>query len=404
MCRVSLRAIFLSSFMALASTLLLFSTVQAGGSLPLVGHVYVLTNPDSENAIAVFSRFSDGSLALVGTTPIGGQGTGVGLGSQGSLNLSPDQHWLFAVDAGSNQISVVAVNNGHLNPRSPTDSGGVDPVSLTYSHGYLYVLNAGNQNNSASVTGFQVENNGTLTPPLTKQPLSTANPGPAEVHASPDGNYLIVTEKTTNRIDSYKINHDGSLSAPSFTPSTGTTPFGFAFNPVNPQNFFGHGPFSFFSQLGSFFQSASDQFVVSDAFGGNPGAGALTSYQVQGSSQVSALDGPVPDNQTAPCWVVIRNDGKFAYTTNAHSNSISIYGVNSGNGKLSFDLTVNLTSETAPTEMSLSPDSNFLYGLDATGSHGNVSAFRVNSNGSLSAPLDIASSSLPTSVIGIAVD
>jgi len=399
--RVSVHSIFLSSFMALAATLLLFPAAQARRNEPVTGHVYILTNSTDANAISVFNRFSDGTLAFSRTTPIGGRGSGTGLGSQGSLFLSPNRHWLFAVDAGSNQISVIAVNGGSLHPLSLTNSAGIDPIGLAYSRGYLYVLNAGDQNNQANVTIFRVEINGHLDHLAgSTQPVTS----PGEVQASPSGDQLIITEKATNMIDSYKIRDDGRLSPRKSTPATGTTPFGFVFNPVSPQ-----------------------QFVVVDAFANSsgiagPNAGALTSYQAQRNSTIKVLDGPVQDKQTAPCWVAIRPDGKFAYASNVINSSISIYGVNQKNGKLTLNSTVSVAGATGPTEMALTPNGNFLYALDVNtskgstlahpcaiqdakvSSNGNISAFRVNRDGSLSALQGLPSANVPISSVSITAD
>ena len=115
------------------------------------GHVYVLNNDlGGPNSITVFNREEDGSLNLSGVTSIGGLGSLAAFadGTQGSLILTPDGTRLFAVDAGSDQISVVNVHNGHLSLSGVFSSGGSGPISLTYQNGLLYVLNAANANPS----------------------------------------------------------------------------------------------------------------------------------------------------------------------------------------------------------------------------------------------------------------
>src|SRR5712692_9056765 len=132
------------------------------------GHVYVLNNNLSgPNSITVFNRAADGSLTLLGTTPIGGLGSLAAFadGTQGSLILAPNGKRLFAVDAGSDQISVVNVHDGQLSLAGVFPSGGAGPVSLTYQGGLLYVLNAANASPaSANVAGFHVDADGTLRP------------------------------------------------------------------------------------------------------------------------------------------------------------------------------------------------------------------------------------------------
>ena len=354
------------------------SSALAAGNRDVAGHVYVLNNTAQANSITVFNRFADGGLVYVTRTRIGGQGSGSGLGSQGSLILSPDRNWLFAVDAGSNQISVVAVGeDGSLTPTSVTSSGGVVPISLTYSNGRLYVVNAGDSTNAANVAGFRVHHDGTLSLiPGSTQPLSTANPGPAQVQADPSGDTLVVTEKSTNEIDSYSIHANGSLSGPTVTASTGSEPFGFAFNPAHPS-----------------------QFIVSDAFGGAANAGTLTSYRLHGSN-VSLLDGPVGDQQTAPCWVAITKDGHFAYTSNTGSGSVSAYSIGS-HGSLTLLTSASTGSGSSPIEMALTSSSRYLYVLDS--GTASLSAFQVRSDGSLVA-VGLGSISLPSSSVGLAAD
>ena len=79
------------------------------------GSVYFMTNEiDGKNAVIMHQRAGDGSLSLVGAFATGGSGAGIGpeepyadpLGSQSSLVMSKEHGLLFAVNAGSNEISV----------------------------------------------------------------------------------------------------------------------------------------------------------------------------------------------------------------------------------------------------------------------------------------------------------
>src|SRR5437588_246009 len=182
------------SLLGIVSLLSPVLSVSAASNGSVAGHVYGLDNTTGNNSITSYNRFADGTLNLVGTTKIGGKGSGSGLGTQGSLIFSSDRHWLFAVNAASNQISVVAVDfYGKLKAVSVTSSGGVDPVSLTFSYNRLYVVNSGSPNHAANVTGFWLHPDGTLIPILgSTRPLSAANPGPGEVLANPTGDTLVV--------------------------------------------------------------------------------------------------------------------------------------------------------------------------------------------------------------------
>src|SRR5260370_23022790 len=73
------------------------------------GAVYAMTNTAAGNSILIFNRAANGALANAGSVATGGAGKGSGLGSQGALTLTPDQRWLLAVNAGTNDITVCSV-------------------------------------------------------------------------------------------------------------------------------------------------------------------------------------------------------------------------------------------------------------------------------------------------------
>jgi 6-phosphogluconolactonase len=358
------------------------------------GHVYILNNDLSgSNSITVFTRDKDGSLTLLGTTSIGGLGSlsAFADGTQGSLILAPDKTRLFAVDAGSDQISVINVHDGQLSPVGVFSSGGTGPVSLSYHDGLLYVLNAANgSSQAANVAGFHVDHKGKLHPiPGATLPLSTSQPNPAEVLIDPSGRFLLVTEKVTNLIDVYQIHKDGSLSGPTTFPSTGVYPFGMAFNPA----------------------SSRHEFIVDDGMGEQNGTGAVTAYRLAHGT-VKLINGPVPDYQVAPCWMVITQDGHYAYTSDADSHTISGYRIH-GNGKISLlnsdGVTGSTPSDTFPLEEGLSRNSRFLYVLDSRllnnpPGPATLSGFRIHQDGSLTTVIDPSQFTLPFTAIGLAAE
>ncbi|HLO15727.1 MAG TPA: beta-propeller fold lactonase family protein, partial [Anaerolineales bacterium] len=203
----------------------------AAASDSAFGAVYTSTNATSGNEVLVYDRSSDGSLTFQGSYSTGGLGNGVSLSSQSSVILSHNNQWLFVVDAGSNQISSFAVNERGLQLADVVNSGGTSPISLTIYKDLLYVLNAGG---SGNISGFIVGQDGSLSPLAgSTQPVSNGGvggtPGLAQIAFSSDGSTLVVTEKTTNLIDTYAV-EGGLADAPVTHPSAGTTPFGFAFD------------------------------------------------------------------------------------------------------------------------------------------------------------------------------
>jgi len=336
------------------------------GDLAAPGAVYTLTNQVGGNAVAVFARGADGRLTAAGTVSTGGTGTSASLGSQSAVTLSDDGRWLFAVNAGSNDVSVFSVSPAGLALASRTASGGTLPISLTVHANVLYVLNAGGTGN---ISGFAVGTSGALTAIAgATLPLSGSNVGPAQVSFSPDGRRLVVTEKNTNRLDLYAVNANGVASGPTTTASAGGTPFGFSFG-------------------------QRDELFVSEA------AGSASSYELDATGNVSLVSGAVLTHQGAPCWAVVTNDGRIGFTGNG-AGSVSAFAI-APDGAISL---VDANGGTALigagiNDIALSHDSRYLYVLQTGGAQA-IHAFRVQADGHLTALGPIAG--LPTWTRGLA--
>ena len=370
------------SFLMLASVSSATAQRPTPAPRPLqVGAVYVLTN-QVDNAVAVFHRASNGMLRPAGQFSTGGAGDPVAippdppvdpLASQGALILSEGSQFLFAVNAGSNQISVFRARRLGLELLHVVDSGGVRPISLTVHENLLYVLNEGGTPN---ITGFSVGDDGTLTPLAgsTRPLIGAAAADPAQVSFDLNGTVLVVTEKAGNRLDTYTVDENGLPGAPIDNPSDGMTPFGFSFN--------------------------NDNFlIVSEAFGGTPNASAASSYSASADGTLSVISGSVANSQTASCWVVIPNNGNIAFVSNTGNGTISSYSIG-GDGSLSLlnPVAANTGMNSAPRDMALSVNSKFLF--VQTGGGVSVTVFRIAQNGSL-ALLDTVGG-LPFGAQGIA--
>ena len=121
------------------------------------GAVYVLSNSASGNEVLVFNRSSEGSLSVGQNFTTGGNGSGSGLGSQGSLIL--EENYLYAVNAGSNEVSVFRVNDDQLTLVDKASSHGIMPISVTVHGHLLYVVNTGG---SGNISGFHISPDGHL--------------------------------------------------------------------------------------------------------------------------------------------------------------------------------------------------------------------------------------------------
>ncbi len=113
----------------------------------VAGGVFVLSNATAGNAVIAFNRDTSGKLTPAGTYATGGLGSGAGLGSQGAIAINADRTFLFAVNAGSNDVSVFRYTGTSLTLVDREASGGALPVSLTSYGDLLYVLNEGGSGN-----------------------------------------------------------------------------------------------------------------------------------------------------------------------------------------------------------------------------------------------------------------
>lgn len=340
--------------------------------------VYVMNNDANANAILVFDRAADGTLTEAGSYLTGGLGTGGGLGSQGAVVLSDNGRWLFAVNAGSDEVSVFAANGNALHLVDTVASGGERPISLTVHGRLLYVLNAGG---SGNITGFFIRGNGRLsaishsTQYLSNDGVGDA-PGPAQISFTPNGSQLVVTEKGTNQILTYDVRRSGQAAEANINASEGMTPFGFDFTP-------------------------NGTLIVSEAFGGAADASTASSYGFS-HGQLEVISSSVATNQTAACWVIVTPDGKFAYTTNTGSSSVTGFQVGL-NGSLELLNADGRTGETgdgsSPIDATISSDGQTLYVL--SGGSSTITAFHIAADGSL---VNLGNVSVPAGTVGIAAN
>ena len=339
----------------------------------VVGHAYVNDNTAATNTIAAFDRHADGTLTPTPGSPFatGGAGTGTPTGSQGSLQVTRAGHYLLAVDAGSNQISVLAISpDGGLVsvPGGTVASGGVKPVSIAVHGDLVYVANAGSGDDN--YTGFRLGRHGLLHPLAGSTFTMPAGSQPGDVLFNRDGTRLVGTRVATSQIDSFTVGADGLLTAAPGSPygAQGPGPFGSEFSPT-----------------------VSNQLFVSNAHGG-AGNGTVSAFSVSDNGALSSIGAsPFADLQTAPCWVEISHDGRYLFTVNTAVPSISRYAI-ARDGTLQLIGSTPFRSGTmAPVDARLSSDGGTLWVVDSKSDA--VSGFAVH-NGDL-AELPSSPTSLP---------
>lgn len=333
-----------------------------------MNRVYVQTNDAERNEVIAFDRSEDGRLEPLGRHHTGGRGTGVPhLPSQSSVVLADDGAWLLVTNAGSDELSLFAVEAGGLRLAATVASGGNHPTSVAVRGGVVYVLNNGTPN----VTGFRLD--GGLAPlDGSTRPLANGA-DPAQVAFSPDGRTLVVTERGTNAITAFAVDERGLLGEPATIASSGATPYGFDF--------------------------ANGSVVVTEAFGGEVGKAAASSYALSGA-RLAPVSASVADTRSEVCWAVASADGRTVWVTNFGDGTVSRYAVDA-DGTLSLADPVaaqTVLGEKGVRDAARSDDGRFFYALDADARR--IFAWRVEEHGAL-APFG-STDGLPSTVAGLA--
>jgi len=309
------------------------------------------------NSIVAIKRNMVGMLSDAEVYMTGGSGTGEQtvdpLGSQGSLIISRDSRFLFAVNAGSSTISSFHVLQDKLILVDVVSSGGLHPNSLATIDNFLYVTNIGDTTHPSNITGFQVSTDGHLSRLSSSSvQLSSANARPGCVVISNFGRKLVVSEKATNVLSIYEIQSNGTLIGLKAYFSIGKVPFGSTFLDNN-------------------------LLLVSEA-----GPNALSSYTVAADGVLTVISGSVLNNQNATCWVSALPKGNNAYTSNAGSGTLTNYRIND-DGSLSVVENILSTQQRtgAPIDSVIDKSGQNLYVLN--GNEGSISAFKIDGNGHL---------------------
>jgi len=323
------------------------------------GHdaVFVQTDNPLGNQIVAYRRAEDGTLSWAGIYDTGGLGGVLSgsvvdhLASQGSLTYDPRHSLLYAVNAGSNTVSVFSVDGRRLTVRQVVGSGGHFPVSVAVHDDVVYVLNA---LDGGSVQGYRVEGSRLhavpawhrdlgLDPNATPQFVNT----PGQVGFTGGGSQLVVTTKANgNAVDVFQLdNAGGVVGAPVVNTEPGSVPFGFV--DAGPRRLF-------LTQAG-------------------PNAVATVRVDRDGTAVQESV---AETGQTATCWVTAVGD--FLYASNAGSNTLSGFRIGADRRLTSLGATA---TDPGTVDSAASADHRYLY--VQTGGEGIVDEFKINPDGSL---------------------
>ena len=319
--------------------------------------VFVMTNDADENAVVAYERTPYGTLQSPRRYETGGRGSGGTvdpLGSQGSLTLSEDGALLFAANAGSGTVSVFRVFGSRLALVDRAPSGGSEPNAVAQHGKIVYVLNTAG---SSSVVGFRLFDGKLVRIPDSRRFLSGNFVNSASLAFSPDGRFLVVTERTTNSIDVFRVQQDGRLSAITVNPSAGPGVFSAVFAP-------------------------NGTVIVTETGTGGT-TSAATSYSIGADGKLLPVSVSLPTQGAANCWNVVTPDGRFVYNSNAGTASIAGFeiGVNGALQPIGSTVVGVNPAGSANLDIAISADGRFLYSLNA--GTGAIGMFGIVPDGSL---------------------
>ena len=347
------------------------AAVPAAAQMGSGSAVFVQSDNPAGNTVVAYHRGADGRLHQAGVYRTGGKGGVLAgsmvdhLASEGSLAYDAAHHLLYAVNAGSDTVSVFAVDGDRLHRTQVIGSGGSFPVSIAVHDNLVYVANA---LGGGSIQGYVREGRGLVRIPSWKRDLGlnpTATPQfthtPGEVSFTPNGDALVVTTKAgANSVDVFPL---GRFRAPAAVPVVntlpGAVPFGFAFD-------------------------RAGRLAVTEA-----GPNALAVFDLGRNGRIHPVTSAAT-GQMATCWVV--RTGDHYYASNAGSASLS--GFREGpHGRLTS--LGHTATDPGTVDAAASPDGRDVY--VQTGARGVVDEFRVNPNGSLT---EIDSATVPGGIGG----
>jgi 6-phosphogluconolactonase len=326
---------------ALASSAM--ASHRGGGSL------YTQTNDPAGNTVQRFDRAPEGQLTPAGTFATGGAGLASLGGRQGAVELSGDGRYVYAVNAGSDSVSVFRVGYRRTHLVDVVSSRGVAPASIDEHRGRVYVLNSGG---TPSITAYWRWYDGSLKPiPGGTRALAPGADGAAQVSVTPDGRSLVVSERVANRLETLPLDWLGRPGAPVVTASSGAVPFGFGI-----------------THLGT--------IVVSEA-----GASTVSSYRFGLRGSLRTITASLPVGQGAACWVAVSPNGRFAYTGNA-AGGISGFAIGRDGSLSPLGTTALIPS---PRDLDFDESGRYLHAVSPGGgtNGGQVTTYRVGHDGSL---------------------
>jgi 6-phosphogluconolactonase (cycloisomerase 2 family) len=341
--------------------------------------VYVVTG-NTTNTVKAYSVSSGGALTEIAGSPFSTGGTGAGgFFAAVRATIVVANNLLYAVNAGSNNISAITINpvTGALtsvagSPFATGETGSSD-MSITATSQYLFVADQDGDN----ITVFSIGAGGVLTE-IAGSPFSTgAGSNPNGIMVTPNGQFLIVTLDATDRVAVYSIAGSGALSAVAGSP---------------------------FAMANGGFTSAGVDIMSSSnlLFIGNITFGTGTSVSVANIAANGALSeisgSPFNGSDAVNSNVVLLSpDERFLFSSNQASDEITVYSVAATGALTQISGSPFAVTGTTPTAMATNFDGSLLY-VNNSGT-GTLGVYSVASGGALTevggSPVNVGSSGRP---------
>lgn len=326
---------------------------------------FVYANDDSffdPNTVSSLAIQTNGSLTQVGSFLTGGQGNGgSGFDAVRRIIVSPDNRFVFASNASSNDVSTFTIDkttgNLALVPGSPFSTGGdgCDGIGLAATPDMHFLFAANTCSNNISV--FKIASNGSLQ--LLGPPTST-DALPVDLKVTSNGNFLMVSlfSFSGGLVDVFSIGSDGSLIPVAGSP----------FPDSNP-------PGAFTTSLDT---NCASNLLFVDSASGLPKIDVFAIDATGSLAQIANSPFTAPGNGVTAIY--LSPNEKFLFAAN-QLNSTTSFNV-AADGSLSVVAGTPVPSTGTPFLNGLATDSTgqFLY---VGGFNNNIAAYSINAGGGL---------------------
>lgn len=406
--------LYMASAISLANDENPIGILQDNISNTFKGGVFAMSNNFAGNSVLSYGRQADGRLSLVGEFSTGGIGAafdgGEGLDpliSAYSLLLTDNRRFLLAVNAGSNSISVMRINDDFsLSVTDTRQVFGIGPNSIAYHDGVVYVSTidadndfTGEPDQEGALTGFTLNPRGKLRP--LKNSIRQLGNRPSALQFSPNGRFLVVSSinagsvslasGSQDEIVVYAVGRDGRLSYEPVSASSSTLR-----DNAENRNLPSAIGFEIVEDLGE------NYVVVSEArefqSDGTPPefpalqTGSVSTWHLSFEGELTPINLDVlagndfQDGERTACWIEFSKDGNSFWVSNALESSLSEFTFSQGNITLVEQVAAegNRPSDNDPfgtsdgwIDLWLSDDGEYLYQL--FGLSGTIGVFQVGS-------------------------